>query len=202
MKVWESVSIKSVRGRSVQWGGDWVGGEWPFFVKASDFSRKDAMACMPSLTRPLSCTRLFKRCNGCRWETWTKWILFLRKRNEVFRYTPSKETTTIWPLSDLSTDLLVGSRNQLGKRATCPFILFIENSSHICYAVRMANLNFLAQPIIITILYSLRFSRQNKSSSSTWCQSLSSLNGMVAWVNMYGLRAGCEWYVKGMSVEQ
>jgi len=40
----------------------------------------------------------------------------MRKRNEVFRCTPSKETTTIWPLSDLSTDLLVMSRNQLGKR--------------------------------------------------------------------------------------
>ena len=49
MKVWESVSIKSVRGLSVMWGGDGVGGEWPFFVKAPDFSRKDAMACMPSL---------------------------------------------------------------------------------------------------------------------------------------------------------
>ena len=46
MKVRESVSIKSVRGLSVMWGGD---GEWPFFVKAPDFSRKDAMACMPSL---------------------------------------------------------------------------------------------------------------------------------------------------------
>jgi len=46
VKVRESVSIKSVRGLSVMWGGD---GEWPFFVKAPDFSRKDAMACMPSL---------------------------------------------------------------------------------------------------------------------------------------------------------
>ena len=41
----------------------------------------------------------------------------MRKRNEVFRCTPSKEATTIWPLSDLSTDLLVMSRNQLGKRS-------------------------------------------------------------------------------------
>jgi len=31
------------------WGGDGVGGEWPFFVKAPNFSRKDAMAYMPSL---------------------------------------------------------------------------------------------------------------------------------------------------------
>ena len=37
-----------------------------------------------------------KRCNECRWETWTKWKPFMRKRNEAFRYTPSKETTTIW----------------------------------------------------------------------------------------------------------
>ena len=96
---------------------------------------------------------------------------FMSKRNEVFRYASSKETTTIWPLWDLSTDLLVMSHNQLGK-TTCPFILFIENSSHMCYAVRMADFNFLAQLIIITILYS----RQNKSPNSTWCQSLSSLN--------------------------
>ena len=87
---------------------------------------------------------------------------FMRKRNEVFRYASSKETTTIWPLSDLSTDLLVMSHNQLGK-TTCPFILFIENFSHMCYAVRMADFNFLAQLIIITILYS----RQNKSPNST-----------------------------------
>jgi len=36
-----------------------------------------------------------KRCPKCPWETWTKWNLFIRKRNEVFRYTPSNETTTI-----------------------------------------------------------------------------------------------------------
>jgi len=29
VKVWESVSIKSVRDLSVMWGGDGVGGEWP-----------------------------------------------------------------------------------------------------------------------------------------------------------------------------
>ena len=46
----------------------------------------------------------------------SKWKFFLRKRNDVFRYTPSNETTTNRPLSDLSTDLLVMSRNQLGKR--------------------------------------------------------------------------------------
>jgi len=40
----------------------------------------------------------------------------MRKRNEVFRYTPSKEIMTIWLLSDLSTDLLMMSCNQLGKR--------------------------------------------------------------------------------------
>jgi len=49
VKVWESVFIKSVRGLSVMWGGDGVRGEWPFFVKAPDFSRKNAMAYMPSL---------------------------------------------------------------------------------------------------------------------------------------------------------
>jgi len=49
VKVWEFVSIKSMRGLSVMWGGDRVRGEWSFFVKAPDFSRKDAMACMLSL---------------------------------------------------------------------------------------------------------------------------------------------------------
>ena len=93
------------------------------------------------------------------------------------------------PLSDLSTDLLVVSRNQLGKKATCPFILFIENSSHICHAVQMANFNFLAQPIIVTIL----FSRQNENSSSTWCQSLLSLNRMVVRVNVNFERRGVVW---------
>jgi len=97
------------------------------------------------------------------------------------------------PLSDLSTDLLMVSRNQPGKRATCPFILFIENSSHMCYAVWMANFNFLAQPIIITIHFSLRFSRQNKSSSSTWCQSLLSLNRMIVRVNVNFERRGVVW---------
>jgi len=38
-----------MRGLSVMWGGDRVRGEWSFFVKAPDFSRKDAMACMLSL---------------------------------------------------------------------------------------------------------------------------------------------------------
>jgi len=38
-----------VRGLSVMWGNDGVGGEWSFFVKAPDFSRKDTMACMLSL---------------------------------------------------------------------------------------------------------------------------------------------------------
>ena len=37
-----------------------------------------------------------ERCSECRWETWTKWNLFMRKRSEVFRSTPSKEMTTIW----------------------------------------------------------------------------------------------------------
>ena len=41
--------MKFVRGLSTMWGGVGVGGERPFFVKAPDFSRKDAMACMPSL---------------------------------------------------------------------------------------------------------------------------------------------------------
>jgi len=95
------------------------------------------------------------------------------------------------PLSDLSTDLLMVSRNQLGKRATCPFILFINNSSHMCYAVRMANFNFLAQLIIINILFSLRYSRQNRS--STWCQSLLSLNGMVVRVNVNFEKRGVVW---------
>jgi len=29
--------MKSVRGLSVMWRVDYVGGEWPFFVKASEF---------------------------------------------------------------------------------------------------------------------------------------------------------------------
>jgi len=40
--------MKSVRDLSAMWGGVGVGGEQPFFVKALDFLRKDAMACMPS----------------------------------------------------------------------------------------------------------------------------------------------------------
>ena len=62
----------------------------------------------------------------------------------------------------------------------------------VIYAIRMANFNFLAQPII-TILFSLRYSRQNKSSSSTWCQSLSSLNGMVVRVNVNFERRVVVW---------
>jgi len=115
----------------------------------------------------------------------------MRKRNNVTLLRKKwGQSQSNRPLSDLSTDLLVMSRNQLGKRATCPFILFIDNSSHMCYAVRMANFNFLAQPIIINILFSLRYSRQNKSSSSTWCQSFSSLNGTVLRVNVNFERRG------------
>ena len=33
----------------MMWDGDGVREGWLFFVKAPDFSRKDAMACMPSL---------------------------------------------------------------------------------------------------------------------------------------------------------
>ena len=43
------VALTSVRGLSVMWDGDGVREEWLFFVKAPDFSRKDAVACMPSL---------------------------------------------------------------------------------------------------------------------------------------------------------
>ena len=82
--------------------------------------------------------------------------------------------------------------NGVIKSHVYPFILFIENSSHIYYAIRMANFNFLAQTII-TILFSLRYSRQNKSSSSTWCQSLSSLNGMVMRVNVNFERRVVVW---------
>jgi len=48
-----------------------------------------------------------------------------------------------------------------------PFIFFIDNSSHICHAAPMVNFNFLAQLIIITILYSFRYSQQDKSPNST-----------------------------------
>jgi len=41
--------MKAVRGLSVMWGDNDVREEWPFFVKALDFSRKDAMAHMLSL---------------------------------------------------------------------------------------------------------------------------------------------------------
>jgi len=102
----------------------------------------------------------------------------MRKRNNVTLLRKKwRQSESNRPLSDLSTDLLMMSRNQLGKRATCPFILFIDNSSHMCYVVQFPG------PPIITILSSLRYSRQNKSSSSTWCQSLSSLNRMVVRVN-------------------
>ena len=41
--------MKSVRGLSVMWGVDSDGGDWPFFVKAPEFSRKDVIASIPSL---------------------------------------------------------------------------------------------------------------------------------------------------------
>jgi len=41
--------MKSVRGLSVMWGVDRVGGDWPFFVNAPELSRKDIKAFMPSL---------------------------------------------------------------------------------------------------------------------------------------------------------
>ena len=144
-------------------------------------------------TRPLSCTRLFRKdatnvgerlgqSENFSWEKGTRFSdTLLRKKR--------RQSESNRPLSDLSTDLLVMSHNQPGKRATCPFILFIDNASHICYAVRMANFNFLAQLIIITILYS----RQNKGPNSTWCQSLSSLNGMVVKVNVNFERRGVAW---------
>jgi len=92
--------------------------------------------------------------------SWEKGTMFsdtlLRKKRRQFE--PNR------PLSDWSSDWLVMSHNQLGKRATCPFIFFIENPSRI--AIRMANFNFLAQLIITTILFSLRFARQNKSPNS------------------------------------
>ena len=118
----------------------------------------------------------------------------MRKRNNVTllrkKWGQSQSNRPLW---DWSTDLLMMSHNQLWKRATCLFILFIDNFSHICYAIRMANFNFLAQLIIINILFSLRYSRQNKSSSSTWCQSLLSLNGMVVRVNENFEKRGVVW---------
>ena len=42
-------------------------------------------------------------------------------------------------------------------------------------------------------LFSLRYSRQNKSSSSTWCQSLLSLNRMVVRVNENFEKRGVVW---------
>ena len=44
------------------WGVDSDGGDWPFFVKAPEFSRKDVIASIPSLVpriyfyaRPVKC---------------------------------------------------------------------------------------------------------------------------------------------------
>ena len=41
--------MKSVRGLFVMWGVDSDGGDWPFFVKAPEFLRKDVIASIPSL---------------------------------------------------------------------------------------------------------------------------------------------------------
>jgi len=41
--------MKSVRGLSVMWGVDSDGEDWPFFVKAPEFLRKDVIASIPSL---------------------------------------------------------------------------------------------------------------------------------------------------------
>ena len=43
--------MKSARGLSVMWGVDSDGGDWPFFVKAPEFSRKDVIASIPSLVK-------------------------------------------------------------------------------------------------------------------------------------------------------
>jgi len=98
------------------------------------------------------------------------------------------------PLWDWSTDLLVMSHNQVGKRATCSFILFIDNSSHIYYAVRMANFNFLAQPIIITILFSLRFSRQNKHNTICNIIPFASLRTQKRWLNIRWFLGPQQWF--------
>ena len=76
-----------------------------------------------------------KRCSECRWETWTKWNPLWEKGmrfSDTLLRKKWRQSESNRPLSDLSTDLLVVSRNQLGKKATCPFILFIKNSSHMC----------------------------------------------------------------------
>ena len=98
------------------------------------------------------------------------------------------------PLWDWSTDLLVMSRNQVGKRATCSFILFIENSSHIYYAVWRANFNFLAQLIIITILFSLRFSRQNKHNTICNIIPFASLRTQKRWLNIRWFLGPQQWF--------
>ena len=135
-----------------------------------------------------------KRCSECQWETWTKWNLFMRKRNEVFRYTPSKETIWVKQAALRLVDRLARDIPQPArKEGYMLFHFFSSKTPVMCYAVRMANFNFLAQPINITILFSLRFSRQNKSSSSTWCQLLLSLNGMVVRVNANFEKRGVVW---------
>jgi len=43
-----------VRGLSVMWGVDSDGGDWPFFVKAPEFSRKDVIASSAKRAWPLA----------------------------------------------------------------------------------------------------------------------------------------------------
>jgi len=72
----------------------------------------------------------------------------MRKRNEVFRYTPSKEMTTI-SVKRAALRLVDRLAHDVPQPAMKEgYMLFIDNFSHIYYAVRMANFNFLAQPII------------------------------------------------------
>ena len=148
-------------------------------------------------TRPLSCTRLFRNATNVgerlgqdenfSWETRTRFS------DALFQKTRQSESSR--PLSDLSTDLLVMSQNQLGKRATCPFM---GNSSHICYAVRMADFNFLAHhhsllPSLHATKLKSKLNLMPIAFVSEWDGSESNWEGML-----YGLGAGC---VKRTSIE-
>ena len=72
----------------------------------------------------------------------------MRKRNEVFRYTPLKDTMTFEsnrPLSNLSTDLLVMSRNQLGNRGYIKIATILKDIAD-ARTFRMADISL---PVLI-----------------------------------------------------
>ena len=48
-----------------------------------------------SINQAIIVHKTLQKCNECRWETWTRWKLFMRNKNKVFRCTLSKNTT-IW----------------------------------------------------------------------------------------------------------